>query len=659
MKTVVAVSLIGFALLSLFPKEAEAKALIVKNTCGFLPTDKSVFDNTIILGQAPSLPGREHLLRFSAASDLASGSIGNILQTKLPMKISFFLWANRCVVPASEMGISIPAGANCKTGGNYKPNPWDIHLLKKGKKQTSPKRYWAFFSTYQKANACTRMRIWALLGEHDRAVKIGEDNGFSSSQIVTSAYHEDYEKEAQKFKEHYPLKKKEKEREQERESSVQWPKKDQPYFMDICALPDMDILQEQFGGTLAKNKIHNFLLDYESQDNRQGSMTNEFIDLIAKNLDEYSGGKIGIRIFNNSIGFWGARTSGLKGEHLLKIPKFSNLKGLSIVEYKGTRKLGDQTVWQHLQSQLDLVKGGKEMAANLHKKIFVTYALNNRESSQGAKLNGAKLARQFVKTKGLGGVIVWFEGSRISKPCSSLTLKEDKEISQEEREILLKEAKDRCFFDWQTLKCLLLNDKYCQVSHSTCEDKIIKTESTNTDSGSSTGGSSGNSENFDTDTKVSGTSTKVADTNTKGTNTKVSGTNTKVSDDSSTGFAGSSSFSDTNTKSSDTSSKNSTRDPANDSENEDTGSESSEQKSSTTESEVTSEINSESLEQDSAEELEADTKFLSFLRRFVAAIAAAFRNMKSVFLNKLNKADKSEVLSESSEQKATTHQESR
>ena len=485
--------------------------VIAESTCGFTQTDKSAFDNTIILGQAPPLPGREPSFRFLPASEIASGSIGQILQTTLSIKNSLFLWANRCVVPDPKMNITIPAGANCMSGGNNKPNPWDIHLFATVRsRQTSVQRYWAFFSTYQKANACTRMKMWAFLGEHDIAINIGKNNKFSESQIITSAYHTEYRRKALFFRKNYP-------KPQYSPPSVRWPEKYQPYFMDTCALPDMTKLQEYFGGALMKNKVHNFLLDYEVQDMRSGESANHFISAINKEISNRYSGKIGIRLFNNTLGFWGAKTSGLRNKSIPKIPNFQNFKGLSIVEYRGTRKRSGRDVVGNLQYQLDIIEKDTELSAKLRKRIFVVYALRNSEIGPDAKekkLEGAKLTREFIKDKGLGGVMIWFEGSKVKtshfSPCSS-----------------------DCHFDWQTLKCLLLNDSYCQVDHPICENKISSVGSNTGTVGTDTAGTKGP----DIGTKGSDIGTKGS-ADTTGTKGSADTTGTKGSADT-TGTKGS------------------------------------------------------------------------------------------------------------------------
>ena len=165
------------------------------------PSAQSPLDEVIMFGLNPPRAADDPRFRFPQATGVISGNRVAILEREPALANHFMVWANRCVVPAREVGAGVSANSECRTfenpgtaaekkRNNYKPNPWDLHLYpSRGAEKKTQERYWAFFTSYGKADACTRMKIWAALGDTQRAVQIGRASGFGDGQIRTSPRH--------------------------------------------------------------------------------------------------------------------------------------------------------------------------------------------------------------------------------------------------------------------------------------------------------------------------------------------------------------------------------------------------------------------------------------------------------------------------------------
>ena len=425
----------------------------------FYPEDESVFDETILFGMTPPLNDNDESYRFSIASGAVSGSRTRILETESSMKNYWMLWGNRCVVPVSDMNVRLKSNdcktfqnygkANERAAFNYKPNPWDLHLYDDlDDTRTRVHRYWAFFTSIQKANACTRMQMWAALGREDHARKIGENNGFKPHEIRTSAFHKFHMKAAKRFNVSYPL---QRFTPGAQPNSISWPQIGEPYFIDTCIAPNMKPYESRTRQK-AQDKIASFLLDYETQDGRTENQTINFVEAIARELHNATKGEKDILMMTNSLNRVFTQRSGITGKSLSEIIRAPGIRGVTLTDYRNARVYNSKRVraFSHLNRQLKIIEDvSGELPPHLRKKIFVFYGLNNRETKIDfffddqdiwqAKFRGARETRQFIRSRGLGGLIVWFEGSRTRR------------------------AGETCANpDWQVLQCLTLGNDYCE-----------------------------------------------------------------------------------------------------------------------------------------------------------------------------------------------------
>lgn len=412
---------------------------------------QSPLDEVIMFGVNPPRAEDDPRYRYPQATGVVTGDRVALLERDSNVTGHFMVWANRCVLPAREVGAGPFPDSDCKTfeargtpgekkRHNYKPNPWDMHLYEsRGSGEKTLERYWAFFTSYRLADACTRMKVWGVLGHTRRAMRIGLDAGFGAERIRTSPYHDEHMAAARRFPVDYPLKK---HSPGAQPSSVSWPQTGDPYFIDTCIVPDMSVYEDRIGRD-AEDRIDHFLLDYEPQDGRSEAHTVDFISSLARELVAEFGGEKDLLISANPLNRPSAKASGITGRSIGALLPLAGIKGMTITEYRPARVYeGEQvSVEANLYRQLKIIEDAAGLLPRaLREKIFVLYGLNNREGRNGArkaKLEGAQRTREFVSWYDLGGVIVWFEGSRIrSSGCDDP--------------------------DWQTFMCLTLDAAYCQ-----------------------------------------------------------------------------------------------------------------------------------------------------------------------------------------------------
>ena len=222
---------------------------------------------------------------------------------------------------------------------------------------------------------------------------------------------------------------------------MSWPKKGDPYFIDVCIAPDMAVYEERTGSDAA-DRIDHFLLDYETQDGRSEAHTVRFVGRIASELTAEFGGSKSVLIVANPLNRPSAEKSGLTGSSVGAILSMDGIKGVTISEYRPARIYGGTEVSpaSHLFRQLTIIEDAIGLLpVEVRRKIFVLYGLNNREKTTNptrTKLDGAEQTREFVRWYDLGGIIVWFEGSRIrTTDCDDP--------------------------DWRTFNCLTLDEAHC------------------------------------------------------------------------------------------------------------------------------------------------------------------------------------------------------
>lgn len=433
--------------------------------------------DVLVMASVPPRAGRS-LSISPLVTGFAAGSARSFFDSdpafdRTREKKYYFIWANRCVLPSMTLFtsqkpldsnnrlVNLPQSlrteSNCRTFANAnsdelrsnivnpKPNPLDIAAAASVQNPSLQiTRYWSFFTSFQKANACTRMRMWAALGKQDVVARIAANAGFANKDVLTSVYHSQLQKSAYRFNGDY------KELVQVAdEEGAQWPKDGQFMLIDQCVALDPNEVHMAMNGQTAvtplRDRIKGFYLDYEVQDLRSQEMSNNFIQMMAEELNNHSDGQLGIILFLNALHAAAVAGSGLDSSGLHTILTRPGIVGIPITDYHRSRRFQGQelSVTQELQLQLNILKNGANLSPASRRKIFVLYAFKNMEKANSlaerwaSKRRSAADARNFALNNDLGGATIWWDGMNLESAAASGTCPQE---------------------DWKVLQCLTSAD---------------------------------------------------------------------------------------------------------------------------------------------------------------------------------------------------------
>lgn len=296
-----------------------------------------------VVEAAPPPTGDERSYPYYPLTAAATMDIAKLRERRgTPFATYWFLWANRC--PAA-----VRSNGNC--GWNPKGNPLFPPLQSAGAEVRS------FFSSVDRADACTLAQASAAMGDDSRTI----DGDLQRNELRGAHRSDDLASLATEGKLH-----------------------------DVCMLPDAPLI----------DTVKGIVLDYEAQDGRSPAQTRTFLLRFAALVARH---KRQVILYSTPLDAPTQRYTGLDADN---IPDVAHaFDRIAVMLWSGNRQ-GD--IERSLNSQLQLL--GPEVRPQ---KMIALFELRGTTLADAGKLHGWLAAGKF------GGVMFWRNLSKQGGSCDS------------------------------------------------------------------------------------------------------------------------------------------------------------------------------------------------------------------------------------------------